>query len=82
MSGGIWKGRKDDEAVLRVLRLRMDLGAAEAGRWLGMKSEKVRVMCNRVLNEDLRVSVLDGVEKPDQVLAGYWGSLTNDRHGA
>ncbi|CAB5220191.1 hypothetical protein UFOVP233_4 [uncultured Caudovirales phage] len=72
MSGGIWKGRKDDEALLRVLHLRMTLGAAEAGRWLGMKSEKVRTMCNRVLNEDLRVSVMDGVETPKQVLAGYW----------
>lgn len=72
MSGGIWKGREDDEALLWVLHLRLKFGAAKAGGRLGMKSEKVRTMCNRVLNEDLRASVADGVETPDQVLAGYW----------
>jgi hypothetical protein len=78
LSDGIWKGRKDDEAVLRVLRLRMDLGAAEAGRWIEMKSEKVRVMCNRVLNDDLRASVIDGIETPEQVMAGYWEGVMNE----
>jgi len=75
MSGGKWMRRSDDDAALRILDLRTRHGAAAAGRMVGMKSESVRTLCNRVLNDDLRASVINGIETPEQVLAGYWDGV-------
>ena len=65
--------REDDEEVLRVIKLRMKHQAGTVAKMLGMKSERVRSICNRVLDDDLRASCgLNGVETPKQVFAKYW----------
>lgn len=65
--------REEDEQVLRVLSLRMKHQAGTVAKMLGLKSERVRSICNRVLDDDLRASCgLNGVETPKQVFAGYW----------
>lgn len=65
--------REDDEEVLRVIKLRMKHQAADVAKMLGLKSERVRSICNRVLDDDLRASCgLNGVETPKQVFAAYW----------
>lgn len=73
MSGGVHTTRKDDDYVLRMMDLRMTHQAATVAHMFNLKSERVRTMCNRVLKDDIRASVKDGVETPEQVLAGYWG---------
>ena len=73
MSGGVHTTRQDDEYLLRIMGLRMKHQAADVAKMLGLKSERVRTMCNRVLDDDLRASCgLDGVETPKQVFAAYW----------
>lgn len=72
---GAIDNRADDERLLSLLRLRTRLGAASAARARGLPSERVRSLCNRVLADDLRASVMDGIETPGQVMAGYWGGL-------
>jgi hypothetical protein len=65
--------RQEDEEVLRVLSLRMKHQAGTVAKMLGLKSERVRSICNRVLDDDLRTSCgLNGAETPKQVFAGYW----------
>ena len=65
--------REEDEEVLRVINLRMKHQAGTVAKMLGLKSERVRSICNRVLDDDLRASCgLNGVETPKQVFAGYW----------
>lgn len=65
--------RQEDEEVLRVINLRMKHQAGTVAKMLGLKSERVRSICNRVLDDDLRASCgLNGVETPKQVFAGYW----------
>lgn len=65
--------RQEDEEVLRVLSLRMKHQAGTVAKMLGLKSERVRSICNRVLDDDLRASCgLNGAETPKQVFAGYW----------
>lgn len=65
--------REEDEQVLRVINLRMKHQAGTVAKMLGLKSERVRSICNRVLYDDLRASCgLNGVETPKQVFAGYW----------
>ena len=65
--------KEDDEQVLRVINLRMKHQAGTVAKMLGLKSERVRSICNRVLDDDLRASCgLNGVETPKQVFAGYW----------
>lgn len=65
--------RQEDEQVLRVINLRMKHQAGTVAKMLGLKSERVRSICNRVLDDDLRASCgLNGVETPKQVFAGYW----------
>jgi len=73
--GGVTMTRSDDAKALLILKLRTLYGAATAARLNGMKSEKVRTICNRILNDDLRASVKDGIETPDQVMSGYWSDL-------
>jgi hypothetical protein len=73
MSGGVHTTRQDDEYVLQLVKLRMEHQAADIARMLGLKSERVRTICNRVLIDDIKASVKDGVEEKQQVLAGYWG---------
>jgi hypothetical protein len=72
MSGGVHTTRKDDEYVLHLVKLRMQQPAADIARSFGVKSERVRTICNRVLVDDIRASVKDGVETPEQVLSQYW----------
>ena len=65
--------RQEDEQVLRVINLRMKHQAGTVAKMLNLKSERVRSICNRVLDDDLRASCgLNGVETPKQVFAGYW----------
>jgi hypothetical protein len=65
--------REDDEQVLRIIKLRMKHQAGTVAKMLGMKSERVRSICNRVFDDDFRASCgLDGAETPKQVFAGYW----------
>lgn len=65
--------REEDEQVLRVLSLRMKHQAGTVAKMLGLKSERVRSICNRVLDDDLRASCgLNGAETPKQVFAAYW----------
>jgi hypothetical protein len=57
--------RQEDEEVLHQ--------AGTVAKMLGLKSERVRSICNRVLDDDLRTSCgLNGAETPKQVFAGYW----------
>lgn len=73
MSGGQQTTRQDDEHLLNIMALRMKHQAATVAKMLGLKSERVRTMCNRVVDDDLRASCgLNGVETPKQVFAGYW----------
>jgi len=73
MSGGVHTTRQDDEYLLRMIGLRMKHQASTVAKMLDLKSERVRTMCNRVVDDDLRASCgLDGVETPKQVFAGYW----------
>jgi hypothetical protein len=72
---GIPTTRDDDARVLRILKLRIAYGAAKTARHTGMKPERVRTICNRILNEDIRESVKDGIETPEQVMSGYWSDL-------
>jgi hypothetical protein len=72
MSGGQQTTRQDDEYLLRMIGLRMKHQAADVAKMLGLKSERVRTMCNRVLVDDIKASVKGGVETSPQVLAGYW----------
>ena len=73
MSGGKHTTRQDDEYLLRMMALRMQHQAVTVAKMLGLKSERVRTMCNRVVVDDIRASKKRGVETPEQVLAGYWG---------
>ena len=72
MSGNILKDRDDDETLLRILDMRQRYGGAATARWIGMRPEKVRTLCNRVLEADLATSVKDGIETREHVLDGYW----------
>jgi hypothetical protein len=72
MSGGKHTTRQDDDYLLRMLDLRMQHQAVTVAKMLCVKSERVRTMCNRVLVDDIRASKKQGVETPEQVLAGYW----------
>lgn len=72
MAGGVHTTRADDEYVLHMVKLRVQHQAAAIAKAYGIKSERVRTICNRVLVDDIRASVKDGVETSAQVLAGYW----------
>lgn len=72
---GIVTTRDDDVRVLHILKLRIAYGAAAAAKYTGLKSERVRTICNRILNDDIKASVIDGIETPAQVMAGYWSEL-------
>ena len=48
MSGGKHTTRQDDEYLLRMMALRMQHQAVTVAKMLGVKSERVRTMCNRV----------------------------------
>ena len=72
MAGGVHTTRADDEYVLHMVKLRVQHQAAAIATAYGVKSERVRTICNRVLVDDIKASVKDGVETSQQVLAGYW----------
>jgi hypothetical protein len=72
MSGGVHTTRQDDEYVLHMVKLRVQHQASAIAKAYGIKSERVRTICNRVLADDIKASVKDGVETSAQVLAGYW----------
>ena len=64
--------REHDEQLLYILKLRQRYGAVRVADHLGLASARVRTICNRVLDDDMKASVKDGVETKQQVLAGYW----------
>jgi hypothetical protein len=68
------KTRQDDEELLAVLAMRARYGAAPTARALGVPSERVRALCNRVLQDDMKASLIGGVETAEQVASGYWGT--------
>lgn len=72
MSGGVHTTRQDDEYVLHLVKLRTHHQATAIAKAFGLKSERVRTICNRVLVDDIKASVKDGIETSQQVLAGYW----------
>jgi len=72
MSANILKTREDDDDLLQILAMRLHYQASAVARWCGLPSSRIRNMCNRILDEDLRASVINGVETPAQVMASYW----------
>lgn len=48
--------RQDDERILQMLRLRQRMTSADVGRVMGMTPERVRVLSQRVLADDLAQS--------------------------
>lgn len=72
MSGHYVSTRADDEYLLKIIKLRVKYSAASIARAYGLKSERVRTICNRVLIDDIRASTKKGVETQQQVLAAYW----------
>ena len=72
MSANVIKTREDDEELLQIVKMRLRYEAGAIARWCGLPSSRIRTLCNRVLDDDLKASVKDGVETPKQVLAGYW----------
>lgn len=73
--GGIPTTRGDDERVLRILKFRAEYGAAKTARHTGLKPERVRTICNRILKDDMSASIKDGIETSDQVMSGYWSDI-------
>lgn len=72
MSVYLVKTREDDEELLEILKMRRRYEAGAIARWCGLPSSRVRTLCNRVLDDDMKASMKDGVEIKQQVLAGYW----------
>ena len=66
------KPEYNDAQLLNILRLRIKHGGAKAGRMLGLPSERVRTICNRILHDDMNESIKDGVETHEQIISGYW----------
>jgi hypothetical protein len=67
------KTRQDDDELLAVLAMRTRYGAAKTAAALGLRSERVRTLCNRIVQDDMKASLIDGVETAEQVASGYWG---------
>lgn len=72
------KAEHDDEQLLNILMLRTKHGASGAAKILGMTSVRIRTICNRILNDDMRISIKGEVETPEQVMSGYWNSQTDE----
>lgn len=61
--------RDKDEYLLRILRLRMVTPPTRLAPRLGLTPPRVRTLCNRVLDDDIKFS-----GEPEHVVrAGYWG---------
>ena len=55
-----------------MLKMRRRYGPLRTADELGMASARVRVICNRIMNDDLKHSMKDNLETKQQVMAGYW----------
>jgi hypothetical protein len=64
--------RQQDEDLLLILKMRKRHGPLVTADELSLPTGKVRVICNRILNDDLKYSTKDNIETKQQVLAGYW----------
>lgn len=64
--------RLDDEDMLYILKIRKQYGPQKTADYLGLTSARVRVICNRIMNDDLKYSIKDNMETKQQVMAGYW----------
>jgi hypothetical protein len=64
--------REYDANILRILQLRIQYGATRTARHVGLRPERVRTICNRILRDDLNTSVKYGMETADKVRAAYW----------
>lgn len=60
--------RADDEQVLSLINLRCHHAPSAIAKHLGMTSPRVRVICNRVLTDDLKHSGEDAAI----VRSAYW----------
>lgn len=61
--------RADDDRLLYLLRLRMCHSSSQIAAHIGgISSARVRTLCNRVRNEDVR----DSGEDVETVQMGYW----------
>lgn len=61
--------RAKDEFLLGLLRMRMATQPTQIGYRIGMAPSRVRTLCNRVLDDDVKFSG----EAESTVRAGYWG---------
>jgi hypothetical protein len=64
--------REQDEDLLLILKMRRKYGPLVTADELSLPSGRVRVICNRIMNDDLKHSTKDNMETKQQVLAGYW----------
>lgn len=69
MRTGIVETTRDkDEYLLAILRLRMRCQPKQIAARLGLTSARVRTLCNRVLDDDVKFSG----ETESAVRGGYW----------
>jgi hypothetical protein len=68
------KAEHDDDQLLNILMLRTKHGASGAAKILGTTSVRIRTICNRIMNEDIRISIKGDVETTEQVMSGYWSN--------
>ena len=64
--------REQDEDLLLILKMRRRHGPLVTADELSLPSGRVRVICNRIMNDDLKYSTKDNVETKQQVMASYW----------
>ncbi|CAB4166688.1 hypothetical protein UFOVP847_45 [uncultured Caudovirales phage] len=64
--------REQDECLLLIVKMRRRHGPLVTADELSLPSERVRVICNRIMNDDLKYSTKDNMEAKQQVMAGYW----------
>ena len=64
--------REHDEQLLYILKLRQRYGAIKVADYLGLASARVRTICNRIVDDDVKHSTKDGIESKGQVMAQYW----------
>ncbi len=72
------KAEHDDGQLLYILMLRIKHGPSGAAKILGVESVRIRTICNRIMNDDMRISIKGEVETPEQVMSGYWSNQTDE----
>lgn len=60
--------REKDDFLLRLLQMRMTTQPKQISARVGLKPERVRTLCNRIVEHDLKYSG----EPDDVVRSGYW----------